>query len=443
MPGNTHSEVLIEKHWRKVTNRTFVDLFLEEVSKCELPQDVLPVLSMSNLNMINVFRDKLFLLCTVAEEVQPLLVVEFLHRVLDTFADYFSNVDEVVIKENFSMVYQLLEEMCDNGIPFITESNALREMVVPPSISNRIAAVVSGKSNVAEELPDGTVSNIPWRRKGVHYNVNAIYLDIEEEIDCIMGPSGELVSCQVHGSLLCTSKLSGMPDLVVSFDDSRIMQDFFLHPCVRVSKFEKDRVLSFVPPDGKCSLIKYKVDPNVYSTKSAHRGASTRNFGSLPIPVYCRPQITYSDRVGHVEVVVGEKHVPGSFTNGTPNPSSSSSKSAVDEISVVIPFPRTVRSTDLKCTFGTVLSDETTKECRWTIGKLPRDGSTPKLSGTFTCLPESPPFEDALTVSMNFKLIDASVSKLTISEVSLYGETYQPYKYVRSVLRAGNFQIRT
>jgi hypothetical protein len=34
-------------------------------------------------------------------------VLEFLHRVLDVFVSYFGDVDEMVVKRNFSTVYQV------------------------------------------------------------------------------------------------------------------------------------------------------------------------------------------------------------------------------------------------------------------------------------------------------------------------------------------------
>lgn len=43
---------------------------------------------------------------------------------------------------------------------------------------------VSEKSNVASDLPEGMLTSIWWRKKGVKYTNNEIYLDIVEEIDC-------------------------------------------------------------------------------------------------------------------------------------------------------------------------------------------------------------------------------------------------------------------
>lgn len=44
-------------------------------------------------------------------------MIEFLHRVVDTFEDYFGECNETIIKENYVVIYELLEEMLDNGFP--------------------------------------------------------------------------------------------------------------------------------------------------------------------------------------------------------------------------------------------------------------------------------------------------------------------------------------
>ena len=73
-------------------------------------------------------------------------VIEFLHRVLEIMGDYFGgNVDESAIKESFSLVYQLLEEMMDNGHPLTTEPNALKAMIRPPTTFVRMVTAATGK----------------------------------------------------------------------------------------------------------------------------------------------------------------------------------------------------------------------------------------------------------------------------------------------------------
>ncbi len=92
-----------------------------------------------NIYLFSVLRDGLSYLAACPGEISPLLVIEFLHRVADIFVEYFgSPADESAIKDNFSTVYQLLEEMVDNGWPLITEPNALQAIIRPPDVMNKV-----------------------------------------------------------------------------------------------------------------------------------------------------------------------------------------------------------------------------------------------------------------------------------------------------------------
>ena len=238
-------------------------------------------------------------MATTTVETSPLLVIEFLHRVFDIFEEYFGLVDESTIKDNFASVYQLLEEMMDYGYPLTTEPNALKAMIKPSSVISRITSAAMGSlsaSNVSDVLPDGTLTNMPWRKTGVKYSQNEIYLDIIEEVDAIISSNGTVVSAEISGVVMANCRLSGVPDLALAFVDPSLIDDCSFHPCFRYSRYERDRVISFVPPDGAFELMRYRV----------HQETS----GNLSAPCYCQPQVTFdypNDR-GSISVVIGTKH---------------------------------------------------------------------------------------------------------------------------------------
>merc|ERR1719348_2677108 len=119
-------------------------------------------------------------------EVPLLFVIEFLHRVFDTLNDYFGDCTETIVKENSVVVYELLDELLDNGFPLATESNVLKELIKPPHILRTIANTVTGKTNMSLTLPQSQLSNVPWRRADVKYATNDIFLDLTEEVDAII-----------------------------------------------------------------------------------------------------------------------------------------------------------------------------------------------------------------------------------------------------------------
>ena len=89
--------------------------------------------------LFSILRDGLSYLAITHGEISPLLIIEFLHRIADIFVDYFgSPADESAIKDNFSTVYQLLEEILDNGWPLTTEPNALQAMIRPPTVMGKV-----------------------------------------------------------------------------------------------------------------------------------------------------------------------------------------------------------------------------------------------------------------------------------------------------------------
>jgi len=295
----------------------------------------------------------------------------------------------------------------DNGLPFTTEPNILKEMIKPPNIFSNVFQAATGQSSITDVLPDGTLTSIPWRKMGVKYSNNEIFFDIIEEIDCIIDANGLVVSSEVHGEIQCTSKLTGMPDLTLTFNNPHILDDVSFHPCVRYARWDHDHIISFIPPDGQFKLMTYRVK------------------GQLQMPIYVKPQISFNDSGGRVNVMVGPKN-----TNNKP----------VETVVVTIPFPKSILSTNLTANIGSVQYDEMTKVCKWNIGKLPKE-KTPQLSGTVSVPSGAPLPESNCTVMAAFKIVMYTASGIKVDSL-VCSEKYKPYKGVRSITRAGKFQVR-
>ncbi|KAF0696615.1 Aste57867_12640 [Aphanomyces stellatus] len=413
-------ETIIEKHWRGTTNRNICDYFVEQVNRYKHREDVPPIISTANHYLISAFREDLFVLAVVTNETSPLFVIEFLHRIVAVFKEYFGKFEESVIKDNFSTVYQLLEEMLDNGYPLTTEPNALKAMVAPPSTVGRLAAMVSGRSNVSDYLPDGALSNIPWRKAGVKYSQNEIYFDVVEEIDAIVDTNGEMLQCEVHGVINGNCRLSGVPDLTMVFRDPSVIDDCSFHPCVRYSRYEHERVISFVPPDGNFELMQYRVQVN-----------------QVVPPIYCQPVINY-DKNGHggtMELVLLQRNMPTLVAN-------SKKGLKTEDISIEVIFPSSVRTVNANTDNGSCLFDDATKTLKWTV-KWSKKVMSPACRGSIVLQQGASVPDEKPIVLMNFTVPVSTVSGLAVESLVLSNEKYKPYKGVRTVTKTGRFQIRT
>ncbi|KAG9306556.1 hypothetical protein G9A89_004753 [Geosiphon pyriformis] len=407
---NSTGRIIIEKHWRGLINRQVVDYFNDQIGKVSSPEELTPVLSMSKYQLVHIQRSNLTFLSPVSSEVDPLMVLEFQHRIVDILTEYLGEVSENTIKDNFDIVYQLLEEMMDYGYPLTTEPNALKDMIVPPTIMNKVISQVAGVTNVGNNVPNGTLSSIPWRKAGVKYNNNEIYFDVVEEIDAIVDSNGAIVSSETHGVIQANCRLTGMPDLTLSFINPKVLDDCSFHPCVRYNKFENERVLSFVPPDGHFKLMSYRVNLPHHQV----------------LPIYVKPQIHIGNTGGRFDITISIRN-----TDGKP----------VENVLLVFPLGKSVLNVNAKCNVGSYIFDPVTKCIRWDLGKIKPKERVPCLSGNFTSSEQTP--ESGHTISLEFQINMYAISGLKVDSLKLYNEGYKPYKGVRSLTKAGKFQIRT
>ncbi|RIB24740.1 AP-3 complex subunit MU-1 [Gigaspora rosea] len=408
---NATGKIIIEKHWRGLINRQVVDYFNDQFSKQSSPEDLLPIIPTPKYQLVHVYRSGLTFLSPVSNEVDALLVLEFLHRIVDILAEYFGELAELSIRDNFDIVYQLLEEMMDYGYPLTTEPNALKEMIVPPNIINKVISQVAGVTSVVQHVPNGsTISSIPWRKAGVKYTNNEIYFDVVEEIDAIVDRNGAIVSSEIHGLIQANCRLSGMPDLTLNFVNPRVLDDYSFHPCVRYNKFENERVLSFVPPDGHFKLMTYRVNLPHHQS----------------LPLYVKPQIYIGNGGGKFDISINIRN-----TEGKP----------IENVLLVFPLAKSVSSVNATCSLGSYIFDPVTKSIRWNIGKIELKDRAPMLSGNFSSTEQTP--ESGHTITIDFLINMYAISGLKVDSLKIYNEAYKPYKGVRSMTKAGKFQIRT
>ncbi|XP_050223990.1 AP-3 complex subunit mu [Mercurialis annua] len=349
-----------------------------------------------------------FLACTQVE-MPPLMAIEFLCRVHTVLSDYLEGLNEDLIKDNFVIVYELLDEMIDNGFPLTTEPNILREMIAPPNIVSKMLSVVTGNSsNVSDTLPSSTASCVPWRTTDVKYASNEVYVDLVEEMDAIVNRDGVLVKCEVYGEVQVNSHITGVPDLTLLFTNPSILDDVRFHPCVRFRPWESHHILSFVPPDGLFKLMSYRVK----KLKS--------------VPIYVKPQLTSDAGKCRINLMVGIKHDPGKM---------------IDSINVQFQLPPCVLSADLTSNHG-VVNILSNKMCVWSIDRIPKD-KTPALSGSLVLEAGLERLHVFPIFQVSFRIQGVALSGLQIDKLDLKVVPNRLYKGFRALTRAGLFEVRS
>lgn len=68
-----------------------------------------------------------------------------------------------------------------------------------------------------------------------------------ESLDYLLDSQGKVVTGAVTGDISCRSRLSGMPDLTLSFTDPSQLEDCAFNSSVRYARWNKSKVVSFIP----------------------------------------------------------------------------------------------------------------------------------------------------------------------------------------------------
>ncbi|KAK7337672.1 hypothetical protein VNO77_18257 [Canavalia gladiata] len=368
-----------------------------------------PVIASPTHYLFQVLRDGITFLACTQVEMPPLMAIEFLCRVADVLNDYLGGLNEDLIKDNFIIVYELLDEMIDNGFPLTTEPNILQEMIAPPNIVSKVLSVVTGSSsNVSDTLPGATASCVPWRTADTKYANNEVYVDLVEEMDATINRDGVLVKCEINGEVQVNSHITGLPDLTLSFANPSILDDVRFHPCVRFRPWESHQILSFVPPDGQFKLMSYRV-------------RKLRNT-----PIYVKPQLTSDGGTCRVSVLVGIRNDPGK---------------TIDSVTVQFHLPSCVVSADLTSNHGTV-NILANKTCTWSFGRIPKD-KAPSMTGTLVLETGLERLHVFPTFQVGFRIMGVALSGLQIDKLELKTVPYRFYKGFRALTRAGEFEVRS
>lgn len=201
-----------------------------------------------------------------------------------------------------------------------------------------------------------------------------------------------------------------MPDLTLSFMNPRLFDDVSFHPCVRFKRWESERMLSFVPPDGNFRLMSY------------HIGSQS----VVAIPIYVRHMLTLKTGDAKLDITVGPKTTLGRTIEG---------------VKLEITLPKTIMNCLLVSNQGKYTFDPVQKVLHWDVGRIDVT-KLPNIRGTVTVAPGTTTLDSNPTINVQFNISQMAVSGLKVNRLDMYGEKYKPFKGVKYVTKAGKFQIR-
>lgn len=409
-------KIIISRNFRGDVPMTVSETFSNHIQERE-EMEQKPIFTVEGVTFVYVQYNNLILMSVTKRNSNVALMLVYLYKLVDVFKDYFGELEEESIRDNFVIIYELLDETMDFGYPQTMESKILREYITQEG--NRLEA--------APRPPVALTNAVSWRSEGIKHRKNEIFLDVVEKLNLLESSNGTVLHSEIVGAVKMKSFLSGMPELKLGLNDKLLfessgrssgtkkaveLEDIKFHQCVRLARFENDRTISFIPPDGEFDLMTYRLTTHV------------------------KPLIW-------VEAVV-EPHSHSRIEYMIKAKSQFKSRSIANNVEIIIPVPNDVDSPTFKASIGSVAYLPDQDAVVWSIKQF--NGSQEYLMRAHFGLP-SISAEDArewkAPIQVKFEIPYFTVSGIQVRYLKIIEKSgYQALPWVRYITQNGDYQLR-
>ncbi|CAG8725263.1 23620_t:CDS:10 [Cetraspora pellucida] len=419
---NQKGEVLISRLYRQDLKRSVADIFrIQVISNTDIRS---PIVTLGSTSFFHVRHENLFIVAVTKCNANAALVFEFCYRLVNIGKAYFGKLDEEAVKNNFVLVYELLDEVLDFGYPQNSETDTLKLYITTEGVKSE-RALKEDSSKITIQATGAT----SWRRPDIKYRKNEAFIDVIESINLLMSAKGTTLRADVSGQIMMRAYLSGTPECKFGLNDKLLLEkdtsnkgmarkstaveidDCQFHQCVKLGKFDSDRTISFVPPDGEFELMRYRTTENVI----------------LPFRVHPVVNEIGKSRVEY-RVTVKANFSPKLYANN---------------VLIKIPTPLNTANINVRVASGKAKYVPAENAIVWKI---------PRFQGQYEAMLSGDAELSAMTVkkawsrppiSMDFQVLMFTSSGLLVRFLKVFEKSnYTSVKWVRYMTKAGSYQIR-
>ncbi|KAH7815993.1 Adaptor protein complex 2 (AP-2), mu subunit [Monocercomonoides exilis] len=384
-----------------------------------------PIVQIGTATFFWIRESNVYIVACANKEVNAAVVFESLHRLVNVFKAYFlGTFNEDTINRQSGLIYELLDEAFDYGYPQVIDPEILKNYILQGKpMSTQKAKEVSIHATGASTRPPN-----------ITYKTNELYIDVIEEVNLLVSSKRTILNAEVNGKIQLNVRLSGNPECIFGFNDKLFLDqhagegrgphrarsdtleldDMKFHQCVKLGRFNEDRTIAFIPPDGEFTLMKYRVSERVIKPP----------FNIVPVI------IEYSRTRFIVQVTVT---------------STFSAQFVASQVVVNIPLPTNAARVNTEINVGSAKYEPTQHQVVWRIKNFPGASSTQftanvqLLASVVATKPWSKP-----PIAMDFVVPMATSSGLevlfmNVSEPKLH---YHADRYIRYITKGGNYLVR-
>ena len=104
-------------------------LYAGLVSDREEENDPCPLIKTDECTFAYIKQSNVYMVATMRANSNVAMLFSLMHRICQVMGEYFKEVEEESIRDNFVICYELLDELVDFGYPQTTDAKILQEYI--------------------------------------------------------------------------------------------------------------------------------------------------------------------------------------------------------------------------------------------------------------------------------------------------------------------------
>jgi AP-4 complex subunit mu-1 len=428
-----NGHTIVHKDYRGDVSKDAPEIFLRKVvDKLDAP-----IFTVDGVNYVCVRKNGITFLATTVYNVPPAFIIELLTQLTKVCKDYIGVLNEESLRKNFTLVYELVDEILDFGWPQSASTAELQ-----PFIFNKAAEVSASKETVsrtglsalkaAPKTMSSKAVHKPISMKNEGTGKNEIFVDVIDRISATFDSSGRVRTFAIDGSIQMKSYLTGEPTLHLALNNELViagmgqragygmieLDNVNFHECVNVDQFEADRMLTLQPPHGEFVLMNFHI-------------GSMRSESQIPFRI--SPMLSALSEYKQELRLQIRAEFPDKFHGAN--------------VKVVFTVPKSSTGATVELAPGakqqTWEYDDATKSVTWLIRKFP-GGSTQAVSCKFVVKSETNVAKEMGPVSLAFEIPMYNISQLQVQHLKIVerNKSYNPHRWVRCLTHAESYVCR-
>lgn len=424
---NQKGEPIVARHYRSDVTKTSVDSFRTKIIMGKATGQNAPVIQMEGTTFMYIKHTNLYLVAATRGNPNVSMIFEYLLQKIRILKSYLGEeFDDESVQGSFTLVYELLDETMDYGFPQNCSIDVLCLYI------NLGSVILEAGAKEGAALTSQITGAIDWRREGIRYRKNEVYIDLHETVSLLTSATGVVLRTEVFGKVMMKTFLTGMPECKFGLNDKLIMEkegtgtaavtksgkkinaveidDCTFHRCVRLGKFDSERTITFIPPDGEFELMRYRVTQ------------ASQPFRLIPtVKEESKTKLLINLKI-HADFADDRK---------------------ATSVVIKFPVPTSAAAARIDVSRGRARYEPGERALVWRISSMP-GRSEATMSADVDLVPSTrekqwvrPP------ISMDFQIPMVSVSGVQVRFLKVYEKSsYQTSRWVRYLSKAGDYQQR-